>query len=322
MGGLRAERPPPPAFQFLSPALAQLPEGARAAAVDIGSNSVRLLIAEAGAGDGEPAEAVRRERVTGLGSGVGERGRISREAMERTGAVLVEYGEAIRRLGAERVRAVATAAVRRAANREEFLERAAGWLGAPAECITGEEEGRLAFAGATSSHPRPERTTVVDIGGGSVEFITVDETVSADIGSVSLSERQLPDHPAGPERIIAAKMTIAALFNRHPPPAREQVTGVAGTWTSLASILVHPAPPDGTRLGLTDLLELIDRLAGMTLREKRELPGLNPDRAPVILGGAIAAAGALQALGRTEATVSARDLLDGVVRSLLAQPGG
>ena len=303
--------------------MAQLPEGARAAAVDIGSNSVRLLIAEAGAGaDGEPSDMLRRERVTGLGRGVDERGLISREAMERTGAVLAEYGEAVRRLGAERVRAVATAAVRRAANRGEFLERAAQWLGAPAECITAEEEGRLAFAGATSSLPRPERTTVVDIGGGSVEFITVDETVSADIGSVSLTESHLPDHPTGPERIIAAKMTVAALFNRHPPPARERVTGVAGTWTSLASVLVHPAPPDGTRLGLTDLLELIDRLAGMTLREKRDLPGLNPERAPVILGGAIAAAGALQALGRTEATVSARDLLDGVVRSLLAQPDG
>ena len=291
----------------------------RAAAVDIGTNSVRLLIAEAGAGaDGGAADVMRRERVTGLGRGADDSGRISGEAMERTGAVLVQYGEDIRRSGAERVRAVATAAVRRASNREAFLERAAGWLGAPVECITGEEEGRLAFAGAVSAAPDPEQVTVVDIGGGSTEFITVDQTVSVEIGSVRLSERCLPDHPAGPERIIAAKMTVAALFNRHPPPARERVTGVAGTWTSLASILAHPAPPDGTRLRLTDLLELIDRLAGMTLREKRELPGLNPHRAPVILGGAVTAAGALQALGRTAATVSARDLLDGVVRSLLA----
>lgn len=294
----------------------------RAAAVDIGSNSVRLLIAEAGAGaDGGPADVIRRERVTGLGRGADDSGRISGEAMERTGAVLVEYGEAIHWSEAKRVRAVATAAVRRAPNRESFLERAAGWLGAPVECITGEEEGRLAFAGAVSSGTDPKLATVVDIGGGSTEFITVDETISVEIGSARLSERCLPDHPAGPEQIIAAKMTVAALFNRHPPQAGERVTGVAGTWTSLASILTHPAPPDGTRLRLADLLELIDRLAGMTLREKRELPGLNPHRAPVILGGAVTAAGALQALGRTAATVSARDLLDGVVRSLFAQPG-
>lgn len=290
----------------------------RVAAVDIGTNSVRLLIAEPDAGaDGGLADVMRREEVTGLGRGADGSGRLDRTAMERTAAALAEYGGEIRRASAERVRAVATAAVRDAPNREEFLESAAGALGWRPECVTGEEEGRLAFAGATLGSADPERTTVVDIGGGSTEFITAARCVSADIGSVRLTERLLPGHPATEDQVIAAKMTVASLFNHLRPPVRERVTGAAGTWTSLASILVYPAGADGAEVGLTDLLELIDRLAGMTLEEKRGIPGLDPKRAPVILGGAVTAAGALQAMGRTEAAVSARDLLDGTALSLL-----
>ena len=294
----------------------------RVAAVDIGTNSVRLLIAEPdAAADGGLGDVMRQEEITGLGRGADGSGRLDRTAMQRTARVLAEYGGEMRRAGAARVRAVATAAVRNAPNREEFLEAAAGALGFQPECVTGEEEGRLAFAGATLGSADPERTTVVDIGGGSTEFITSAECVSADIGSVRLTERFLPGHPAREEHLVAAKMTVASLFNQLRPPVRERVTGAAGTWTSLASILVHPAGADGAEVGLTDLLGLIDRLAGMTLEEKRAVPGLDPKRAPVILGGAVAAAGALQAMGRTEATVSARDLLDGAARSLLGWPG-
>ena len=297
----------------------------RVAAVDIGTNSTRLLIADAsyGGGTGPVLTDMRRtEMVTGLGRGVDRSGRLSAEAVERTIRVLESYGRLIGEAGVEAGRAVATSAARDAANGRDFLEAASDALGFRPEIIDGGEEAALVFAGAARHAADPGAVIVVDIGGGSTEMVTDLGGVSMDIGSVRLSERRIPRHPAAPEDLAAARREAARVLGTPNVPGRRKGIGAAGTWTSLAALHLGldgggPEQVEGTVLDIGGLEALVEWLGSLTLEEKEALPALNPKRAPVILGGAVVAETALRVLDLEEITVTNHDILDGVCLSLL-----
>jgi exopolyphosphatase/guanosine-5'-triphosphate,3'-diphosphate pyrophosphatase len=293
------------------------------AAVDIGTNSVRLLVAGPGLHWLE-----RRVRVVRLGEGVDETGRLAEAAITRAVTVLEEYGEAIGRWDVERAEAVATSALRDAENREEFLALAKRALGVQPRVIDGDEEAALAFRGAVAGlagHPQP--FLVVDVGGGSTEFVfgsgVPEYSVSIDIGSVRLTERALPDRPAPHRQLETARRLVGELFEELRLPKRPAtVAGVAGSFTSLAAIALGLAEYDpqavhGARLSAEQLAGLVDRLAAMTVEETAAIPSLDPARAPVLLGGAVVAEEALRRAGATQVVVSESDLLDGVASGLL-----
>ena len=320
MGGMRAKRTGRPALRFLKRGVGMR----RVAAVDIGTNSTRLLIADAsGAGF---VDIARLETVTGLGRGVDRSGRLQPESIERTSRALASYRRRIRETGVERARAIATSAARDAINRKEFLEAAHRALGFRPEVIRGDEEAALVFAGATMHAPEPGAAVVIDIGGGSTEIVTDRGGVSIDIGSVRLSERRLPEHPAAPHDLAVARRETFRAIGAPDGPRRSRGVGAAGTWTSLAAIhlgldVYDPQKVEGTTLHLGDVESMVTWLGALTLEEKRAIPSLDPKRAPVILGGAIVAETVLKALGLEAITVTVHDSLDGVCGSLLDQPG-
>lgn len=291
------------------------------AAVDIGTNSMRLLVVDDG------VEVERHARVTGLGRGTDASGRLSEEAIARTVAVLAEYGEALRRHGVQHARAVATSASRDAANREEFFDRAEEVLGVRPELIAGTEEAGFAFVGATGGVDAPGPYLVVDIGGGSTEFVFDDDgtvvATSVDIGSVRLTDRMaLEERPVDFDRLERASELVESLISSVRLPDRiETCIGVAGTWTSLSAIALGLEAYDRARvhqsaIGRNTLDRLVLRLAASTVEETARIPALDPDRAPVILGGAVVAREVMRFLGLDEVTVSEHDLLDGVVAAL------
>jgi exopolyphosphatase/guanosine-5'-triphosphate,3'-diphosphate pyrophosphatase len=260
------------------------------------------------------AELGRFERVTGLGRGVDATGELSEEAMDRTLLALSEFGGRMREAGVERRRAVATSASRDARNRDMFFDRAELALGVRPEMISGGEEAALAFAGATSRTGEPAPHLVIDIGGGSTEFVTVEGGRSFDVGSVRLTDRVLTARPAPPHQLVAARALVAEMFLPVTPFAGS-VIGVAGTWTSLAR--VHHGDSSLVRLSPLDITRLVERLSGLTEEQTAALPGLDPARGPVILAGAVIAEGAATAVGAGTVAVSEHDLLDGVVANLV-----
>ncbi|MGD2102448.1 MAG: Ppx/GppA phosphatase family protein [Acidimicrobiia bacterium] len=286
--------------------------------VDIGTNSMRLLIT-----DGE-SETGRWVVVTGLGEGVDATGALSDEAMARTIEVLGRYGALMDDNRVERRAAVATSATRDAANRDDFLHRATQALGVTPRVIGGAEEGRLSYSGATLDLPPGAEWVVSDIGGGSTEFVTNSWARSIDIGSVRLTDRMLSDRPARPSEVASAREHVLGLFDGVDTQGAD-VVGVAGTWTSLAAIdlglavydrrLVHHRHIDRASLD-----EMIGRLAAMTLEETGAIPSLDPARAPVILAGAVVAGCVLEIAGVASALVSERDSLDGLASELVAVP--
>ena len=267
-----------------------------------------LLVQQVGSG---VVELGRFERVTGLGRGVDAAGMLSEEAMDRSLLALAEFGGRMKEARVDRRRAVATSASRDAANSAPFFDRAELALGVRPELISGEEEARLAFAGASGQHPEP--LLVIDIGGGSTEFVTRAGGTSYEIGSVRLTDRLLAERPVpGPVLASARAMVTEALggvsaFNG-------SVMGVAGTWTSLAAM------EETEKLSRAVVTAWVERLAAMSLEETAGIPGLDPARAPVMLGGAIVAEGAMSAAGAEEVTVSHHDLLDGIIASLIETP--
>jgi exopolyphosphatase / guanosine-5'-triphosphate,3'-diphosphate pyrophosphatase len=283
------------------------------AAIDIGSNSIRLLIV-----DDAGVDIVRRQRVTGLGRGVDSSRLLSAGAVEETLAVLEDYRRRCDAHGVMELRAVATSATRDAHNRDDFIDRAATVLGVRPDVITGSEEAELAFTGATAG--RMGECVVVDIGGGSTEFVYRNDAIGAatiDIGSVRLTDRLLPNRPASYEELETAAQHVAGLFEDVDAPGGRVVVGVAGTWTSLAGILAADAA--AVHDSVIDRLaadRLVVRLAALSVDETAQLPGLDPARAPVILGGAVIAREAMRRLQTGEVRVSERDLLDGVVAGL------
>ncbi len=289
----------------------------RLAAVDIGTNSMRLLIVHQ-IGD-DTVEMGRWQRVTGLGIGVDATGLLSEEAIDRTLLALAEFGGRMRDMEVERRRAVATSASRDAGNRELFFDKAEVALGVRPELISGDEEARLAFTGATFGVPVPPPHIVVDIGGGSTEFVTVDGGRSLEMGSVRLTERVLGNRPTSVEDLAMARGLVQESFAGIAATSGN-VLGVAGTWTSLAGI--NRGDPEVHLSSLTagEVSGLVERLALLTIEQTAALPGFDPARAPVILSGAVIAEGCLAALGAQQVTVSNHDLLDGIV-SLLLEPG-
>ncbi|HSJ28447.1 MAG TPA: Ppx/GppA phosphatase family protein [Acidimicrobiia bacterium] len=284
------------------------------AAIDIGTNSMRLLIVDEGGHD-----LVRLARVTGLGRGVDAGRRLSDDAVARTLAVFEEFRRHCDERSVGRVRAVATSATRDAGNRQEFLDAAESVLGVRPQVIPGEEEARLSYVGATLG--RTDDPIVVDIGGGSTEFVHATAGrivgVSVDIGSVRLTDRLLPHRPATYDELEAASEHVDGLFASLELPTSRPVMGVAGTWTSLAAIRAgSPAAVHDAVLDRLTVDRLVARLAAASVEETASLPGLDPARAPVILAGAVIAREVMRALVATSVTVSERDLLDGVVAGL------
>jgi exopolyphosphatase/guanosine-5'-triphosphate,3'-diphosphate pyrophosphatase len=297
---------------------------ARIAAVDIGTNTVRLLVAEEGP-DGL-RDIHRQTIVVGLGRGLEASDILGEEAMARTVAALETFGEVIEREGVAARRAVATSASRDAANRDEFLDRAEEALGFRPEVISGEEEASLGFAAATTAVGGTPPFVVIDPGGGSTEFVFGTDApqyvISIDMGSVRLTDRALPDRPAPAGRLDRARTTAAdALSAVALPGAPGTVIGVAGTFTSLAAMHQVLTRYDrervhGTVLSSADLDSMVGFLAGLTEERTAAIPSLDPARAPVILAGAVVAAEALRAIGAGRVVVSEADMLDGVALGL------
>ncbi|HEY2744895.1 MAG TPA: Ppx/GppA phosphatase family protein [Polyangia bacterium] len=295
----------------------------KVAAIDVGTNTALLTIA-----DGDRAIEERSEIVR-LGEGLDKSGRLKDEAIARTVAAVEEFARAIARHGCDRVAAVTTEAVRKAANGGDFVARASAALapvGGRMEVIDGEREARLSWRAVASSFPslRGPRT-VVDIGGGSTELIVgerdVEDVVSVPIGSVRLTERcLLHDPPTAAER-AQLERTIADAFAKAPKP-RGTVVGIAGTVTTLSAIaqelrsydatLVH-----GSKLTSAKLHELTERLAAMPLDERRRVPGLDPKRADVIVAGAFILASVMAAAGADACLVSDRGIRWGLVYELV-----
>jgi exopolyphosphatase/guanosine-5'-triphosphate,3'-diphosphate pyrophosphatase len=320
----------------------------RVAAIDCGTNSIRLLITDVLA-DGLGADVHREMRIVRLGQGVDATGRLVPEAIARTREALTEYAGLIGESGAQRVRLVATSATRDAANRDDFFDMTRDVLGVPAEVITGDEEARLSFAGAVADLP-PERGpfVVADVGGGSTEVVFGDwdgrevevrAARSVDIGCVRLTERCLPDLPPTPEQVAEATRVATAVlaevfdagafdagaFDTVPVATARTWVGVAGTATTLTALNQGLPEYDATRTHLSTMsYDEIDAVTKWLLAaDSAELAGqpvIHPGRRDVLGGGAIvvrALADALRARADiTELLVSEKDILDGIALSL------
>jgi exopolyphosphatase/guanosine-5'-triphosphate,3'-diphosphate pyrophosphatase len=297
----------------------------RVAVVDIGTNSTRLLIAEVVRTDAV-TDLVRLSRVTRLGERVDSGNGLSEEAIARTRAVLADYRGLIDEHGCERNLAVLTSAVRDAANGAEFTERVRRNFGLDARILSGDEEAQLTFLGAMSDRePSPEPTVVIDIGGGSTEFVVgADHTagfhVSLQAGVVRMSERHIhSDPPVPPELQRLAADTRAVFLAGLPPEQRAPVRrgiAVAGTATSAAAIdqeldPYDPARVHGYRLLLATVELLLARLADMSEAQRRHVAGLHPDRAPTIVAGMILLSEAMRAFELDGVEVSEHDILRG-----------
>ncbi|MFV9671754.1 MAG: exopolyphosphatase [Acidimicrobiia bacterium] len=295
-----------------------------AGVVDIGTNSMRLLVVDDG------TERIRDVAVTALGSGVDRTGRFSQERVAATLEVLGRYGETMDHLDVERRRAVATSATRDAKDGAAFIMRAAAVLGVVPEVISGTEEAALAYLGATASFDDRVPTVVIDIGGGSTEFVygngTMTSARSIDLGSVRLTERLLPSRPTPEADLMRSRSAAAEAFLVAPSSdSPERAIGVAGSFTSLAAIALDLPEYDRARvhgaiLTAAEIHDLIERLSTMSIAETAVIPSLDPNRAPVILAGAILAEAALAAIGFDQITVSEKDLLDGLAMEVVSSP--
>lgn len=305
-------------------------------AVDIGTNSVRLLICrkhDSGAQDGAFEDILRLVEVTRLGEGVNSTRTIKPEAMERTLETLGRYKELMERHGVEKVRVVSTSAMRDAKNSADFIALTKERLGLDIEVISGKEEGQLTFAGALgpdSLVPPDLPVVVIDVGGGSTEFIYGVEgelfgATSIDIGSVRLSELLFKHDPplAGEienvrdmiEEMAAPLLGVIASFS---PSA---AVAVAGTATQLAALKLELEPYDpkivhGSRISRRELRALIDKLAVLNIEERKALKGMHPQRADVIVAGALILDEALSAINVDEMSISEHDILDGIAYSI------
>jgi exopolyphosphatase/guanosine-5'-triphosphate,3'-diphosphate pyrophosphatase len=281
----------------------------RVGVVDLGTNSTRLLVADVD--DGHVEEVERRTEITRLGEGVDERRKLLPLPIARVRNVLSDYRRELERLGAERVLAVATSAVRDAENGEAFLGEVEWSYGFATRLLSGDEEAQLTRRGVSNGRALGDETLVLDIGGGSTELITADERTSIDIGSVRLTERHLRSDPPASEELDAAARAVRELL---PDLEPRDAIGVAGTLTTLAALELgayDPAQVHGFRLSREAVDRQLERLASLPLAERRELPGLEPERAPVIVAGALIVREVLERYGLGEIEVSERDLLHG-----------
>ncbi|MEU7557112.1 Ppx/GppA phosphatase family protein [Streptomyces eurythermus] len=310
----------------------------RVAAVDCGTNSIRLLVADADPATGELTELDRRMTIVRLGQDVDRTGRLAPEALERTFAACREYAGIIKEHGAERVRFVATSASRDAENREDFVRGVLDILGVEPEVITGDQEAEFSFTGATreltgrSDLARPY--LVVDIGGGSTEFVVGDDHVraarSVDIGCVRMTERHLvrggevSDPPTG-EQIAAIRADVEAALDlaERTVPLREARTlvGLAGSVTTVSAIAQELPEYDSarihhSRISKERVREITEWLLRSTHAERAAVPSMHPGRVDVIGAGALVLLAIMERTGAEEVVVSEHDILDGIAWSV------
>ncbi|TMM21017.1 MAG: Ppx/GppA family phosphatase [Actinobacteria bacterium] len=302
----------------------------RVAAVDLGTNSTRLLVADVD--DGRLDEVSRRQKITRLGEGVDEHKRLFPVPIARVRNVLTDFRREAERLGAERTLAVATSAVRDAENGEAFLGEIEWSYGFQTRLLSGHEEAQLTFRGASTGRKVAEDTLVIDIGGGSTELVVGGPDGlrfhdSLDLGGVRLTERFLHSDPPTEEELEACGAAVRALLaERVPREVRPRTAiGVAGTITSLAALDLGLAEYDpdrvhGHRLSREGVLRQLERLASLPLAERRELPALDPDRAPVIVAGTVILREVLDHFGLDGLEASERDILDGAALEAAALP--
>ncbi|WBB58922.1 Ppx/GppA phosphatase family protein [Streptomyces sp. WMMC500] len=316
----------------------------RVAAVDCGTNSIRLLVAdvtvpESASGAGAPGELKdldRRMEIVRLGQDVDRTGRLAPEALERTFAACRRYAEIIERLGAVRTRFVATSATRDAENRADFVRGVEEILGVRPEVVTGDEEAALAFTGATKelSGRLPGPYLVVDIGGGSTEFVSgtdrVEAARSVDVGCVRLTERHHFADPPTPRQIEAAKADVAAALDAAEAtvPLRDTTTlvGLAGSVTTVAGIAMDLPAYDSTalhhaRIPVARIREITDSLLTATHAERAAIPVMHPGRVDVIAAGALVLLAVMERTGAPDVVVSEHDILDGLAFTCAAEPG-
>ncbi|MFD9422185.1 MULTISPECIES: Ppx/GppA phosphatase family protein [unclassified Streptomyces] len=315
----------------------------RVAAIDCGTNSIRLLVADADPATGEIVELDRRMQIVRLGQGVDRTGRLAPEALERTFAACREYAAVIKELGAERVRFVATSASRDAENSDEFVRGVLDILGVEPEVISGDQEAELSFLGATKELAGGDHLAkpylVVDIGGGSTEFVVGDDEVraarSVDIGCVRMTERHLVrdgvvvDPPTlGAVTAIRADIDAALDLAQETVPIGEAATlvGLAGTVTTVAAIALglteyDPAAIHHSRISFEQVQEITGRLLSSTHEERAAIPAMHPGRVDVITSGALVLLAVMKRTGAQEVVVSEHDILDGIAWSAASHAG-
>jgi len=299
--------------------------GARVAAIDVGTNTTLLLVAEvATSATGDPLVLADRAEITRLGRGIGSDGRLGKEGIERTLAVLNDYAALARDQGA-RIAAIGTEALRRAPNAADFLEPAARILGAPIDVITGDREAALTFRAAAASFPREAAgvMTVVDIGGGSTEIVIAEAghitwRGSLPLGSVRLTERHVHHDPPEPDELSALSRAVSETLAAVPFPRSGTLIGTAGTVTSLAAMALKlddydAARVHGFRLGAEDLAWEVARLGRATAAERESIAGLDPRRADVIGAGALIVAEITRRAAAAEVLVSDRGIRWGLL---------
>lgn len=305
----------------------------RVAAIDCGTNSIRLLVADVTA-EGTLADVTREMRVVRLGEGVDRTGELSAAALARTFDALGDYVRQLRELGAQRVRMVATSATRDARNLDDFTAGVHAVLGTDPEVITGEQEAGLSFIGATGDLvARPDLSEpylVVDIGGGSTEFILGGAegpvaSRSLDIGCVRLTERHLRSDPATPQQLAAALGDVTAAIEEVRRTVDVTSAGtlvaVAGTATTVTALALGLPAYDPDRihlacLGLSDVERIYDELAAMNAAERAALGPMHPGRVDVIVAGALILREVVRAAGTGRMVASEHDVLDGIALSL------
>ncbi|MFF6985082.1 exopolyphosphatase [Streptomyces sp. NPDC010273] len=306
----------------------------RVAAVDCGTNSIRLLVADVDPATGQLVDLDRRMTIVRLGQGVDKTGRLAPEALERTFAACRDYAAIIKELGAERLRFVATSASRDASNRDDFVRGVLDILGVEPEVVTGDEEAELSFTGATRELTgRDDLATpylVVDIGGGSTEFVVGDDAVragrSVNIGCVRMTERHLVrdgkvTDPPTPDQITAMRADIEAALDlaEETVPLREARTlvGLAGSVTTVSAIAQNLPAYDTeaihhSRVSYDRVREITESLLRSTHAERAAIPSMHPGRVDVIGAGALVLLSIMERVGASEVVVSEHDILDGI----------
>jgi exopolyphosphatase/guanosine-5'-triphosphate,3'-diphosphate pyrophosphatase len=299
----------------------------RVAAVDCGTNAIRLLIADV-AGD-KLADVSRRMEIVRLGEGVDRTGMLAPAAIERTRQALLGYAAEIAELGVTRVRMCATSASRDASNAEDFREMVRGVLGIDPEVITGEQEAELSFLGAVNGLDAEGPYLVYDLGGGSTEFVTgttgVEKSISMDIGCVRMTERHLHSDPPTAAELAAARADIieavdtalAAVSGR----SARTLVGLAGTVTTVAALAHDLEVYDSTRIHHSRIdtpavARVTDELLAMTVAERLALPVMHPGRADVIGAGALIMKLISERSGHDFVIASEHDILDGIAFGL------
>ncbi|MGZ4593620.1 MAG: Ppx/GppA phosphatase family protein [Actinomycetes bacterium] len=305
----------------------------RVGAIDCGTNSIRLLVADIDAERGTLRDVERRMEIVRLGQGVDRTGRLAPDAIERTLAACRRYAGILAATGTDQIRFVATSATRDVDNRDEFVDGVREALGVEPEVVSGDEEAGLSFAGATrelvAAHVDPPML-VVDIGGGSTEFVlgatTAQAARSVDVGCVRLTERHLRSDPPTQEEVAAARADVDAAISLAgetvPLGQARTLVGLAGSVTTVAAMALDlptylPERIHHARIPAADVHDVARRLLSMTHDERAALPFLHPGRVDVIGAGALVLATILDRVPVDEVVVSEHDILDGIAWSLV-----